>query len=133
MALSQDVADRIADETLSAHFATSVDDRPHVAPVWYVVHEGDLEVITQGRKLANVRENPRVALSIEAEDVSWHAVVRGTADLPEDPDRLEAAARRVYGKYMDDPQDPTYREADGTPTGTLVVVRVGSATLVEGA
>ena len=132
MALPSDTADRITGETLSAHFATSVDDRPHVAPVWYVVHEGDIEVITQGRKLENVRQNPRVALSVEAPDAAWHAVVRGTARLPDDPDRLEAAARRVYGKYLDDPQDPTYREADGTPRGALVVVAVGSATLVEG-
>ncbi len=65
MSISTKVASLITDAPLSARLATSVDDRPHVATVWYGYREGVLYFITGGRKLANVRETPRVALSIE--------------------------------------------------------------------
>lgn len=128
MAVPDAVADRLADTTLSAHLATSVDDRPHVAPVWYRYDDGHLQVLTGGRKLANVRENPRVAVSVEAtgED-NWLVVLRGTATVIKDESRHRSVARDIFETYTGDPEAAEYE--DGEPDGVLVDIRIGSATL----
>jgi PPOX class probable F420-dependent enzyme len=120
----------VADAPLSAHLATSVDDRPHVAPVWYTYTESDGEVVfrlfTGGRKLANLRENPRVALSVEqteAGDASWRVVARGTAAVVEASDRVTAARDTLFEKYY----GPDYDAAETEEGGALVEVTVGSA------
>lgn len=96
------MADAIPDEAVElltsgvhvAHLATSRDDRPHVAPVWYGYRDGVVYFLTGGRKLENVRANPRVALSIERAtdgDVHWNVTLLGTATVEDDPDRIEWA------------------------------------------
>ena len=51
-----------------AHLATSVDDRPHCAPVWYRYKNGGIEITTTGQKLENIRKNNKVALSLQSSD-----------------------------------------------------------------
>lgn len=136
MTISSKIESLIADAPLSAHLATSVEDRPHVAPVWYGYRNGVLHFITGGRKLANVRENPRVALSIEKAvggDVEWNVTVRGTATVREDPDRIERASEWIYDKYdADDEESDETRETDGgefgeeQPEAALIEVEIGS-------
>ena len=105
-----------------AHFATCVDGRPHVAPVWYAYDDGVLEVLTGGRKLANVRQNPRVAVSVQKDEggqARWMVTLRGTATVVEDPETRREAAERIHPKYGSDP--------DEYPENVLVRVEVGSA------
>ena len=130
MSVPDDVADRVAGQPHSAFLATAVDDRPHVAPVWYLYDDGHVYFFTQGRKLANVRRNPRVALAIEGEDSAWLAVLRGTATVREDDDRRREVADRLFEQYLEG-SGGAYRDADGDPQGALVDVAVGSATLRE--
>ena len=128
MAVDTAVEALIADAALSAHLATSVDDRPHVAPVWYVYEAGSLWVLTGGRKLANLRRNPRVAVSIERSDedgVDWGVQLQGTARAVSDEDRVEAVSERL---------DEIYSVPYGSDGGEdaedwgLVELFVGSAT-----
>lgn len=88
MAVPDEVESLITDATLSAHVATSVDDRPHVAPVWYLYDDGVVSFVTSGRKLRNLRQNPRVALSIE--DQGNHTVVAATNALRSSPVTITA-------------------------------------------
>ena len=81
MSVPDEVVDRVAGQPSSAFLATAVDDCPHVAPVWYLYDDGHVFFFTQGRKLANIRRNPRVALAIEGPDSAWLAVLRGTATV----------------------------------------------------
>jgi len=123
--MDSDVEDLIAGAPLSAHLATSVDDRPHVAPVWYVYEEGVLSVLTGGRKLANLRRNPRVAVSIEQAEgaaVEWTVTLRGTARVVEDVERVAAVDGRIGAKYRGEDGE------DGEVNGALVEIHVGSAT-----
>ncbi len=102
MSVPEAVEDLIADARLSAHLATSVDDRPHVAPVWYVYEDDTVSLVTGGRKLRNIRANPRVALSIERateQRVHWTVTLLGTATVIEDRDRVERARDRIFTKY----------------------------------
>lgn len=124
----------VADAPVSAHLATSVDDRPHVAPVWYGYREGVLYFLTGGKKLANVRRNPRVAVSIERAtdgDVEWNVTLLGRATVSDDPDRMEWAADWIYDNY-DSGSDDEQRTDGGASTAdgdgsALVEVEVRSA------
>ncbi|MEY7848736.1 pyridoxamine 5'-phosphate oxidase family protein [Natrarchaeobius sp. A-rgal3] len=110
-------------EPLMAHLGTCLEGRPHVAPVWYRYEDGFVEIVTTGRKLANVRENPRVALSIQADeggDARWMVSVLGTATVVEDEAEATAARRRINEKYG--------ATADAYEENTLVRIDVGSAT-----
>lgn len=105
-----------------AHLATCADGRPHVAPVWYVYEDGVVEISTSGRKLRNLRANPRVALSIQKDeggDPRWTATLLGTATVVEDEAAFRTANRRINRKYGASP--------DAFADNTLVRIKVGSA------
>lgn len=129
MTVPPEVEELISDAPLSAHVATSVDDRPHVAPVWYGYEDGVVSVLTGGKKLRNIRRNPKVAVSIEKAEngsVEWNVCLLGTATVIEDPERMEETEKRVFGKYE---QSSGESEGDGgdQPEGALVEIEVGSA------
>lgn len=127
MSVPEPVEELVRDAPLSAFLATSVDDRPHVAPVWYDYHDGVVSVLTGGRKLRNVRANPRVSLAIEdahGPDVRWRVVMFGTARVVDDSDARAAVNRRISEKYRDEST-----ETDGGDPGGLVQIRVGSASV----
>ena len=124
MSVPDEVEELIADAPLSAHLATAADNRPHVAPVWYGYRDGVVSVLTTGKKLKNVRANPRVAVSIEKQGddgPEWSVSLLGTATVVENTERTRAARKRVFGKYRE-----TGDEEEGE--GTLVEIEVGSAT-----
>ncbi|MFC6835122.1 pyridoxamine 5'-phosphate oxidase family protein [Halomarina ordinaria] len=113
----------LTSDPVMAHLATCREGRPHVAPVWYHYADDEVEVLTTGRKLANVRANPRVALSIQRDEgghAEWMVSLLGTARVVEDEDELRAAAARINPRYGADP--------DAWSDNTLVRVDVGSAT-----
>jgi len=123
-----EVEQLLTGDPVAAHLATCADGRPHAAPVWfrYEPADGDdrpvIEVMTTGRKLANVRENPRVALSIQESDAGhpeWTVTLRGTATVVEDDAENERANRQINERYGADPDD--------WAENTLVRIAVGSA------
>ena len=112
----------ITDEPIVAHLATCVDGRPHVAPVWYAYEDGTVEVVTTGRKLANVEANPRVAMSIQQDEggrTEWMVTLLGLATVVDDEAATREATRRINRRYG----------ADETAWSENVLVRidVGSA------
>jgi len=119
-----EVEELVAGARLTAALATCRDGRPHVAPVWYRYEDGVLEVVTAGRKLADLRANPYVSLAIERSErghPDWTVTLRGTATVVEDEDAFRRANRRINEKYGADPDD----WADNT----LVRIAVGSASV----
>lgn len=145
MAVPTEVESLIQDAPLSAHLATSVNDRPHVAPVWYGYRDGVIYFMTGGKKLANVRRNPRVALSIEdatGGSVNWNVSLLGTATVSDDPARMAWARDWIFDAYSDDDEEVEMEDertddrgrSDGSGSDdaaadsgyALVEVRVGS-------
>lgn len=122
-AVPPDVEALITAEPLVAHLATCADGRPHVAPVWYRYADGTLDVLTTGRKLANVRENPLVAVSIQKDEsgrAEWMVAMQGRATVVEDPAATRAAARHINRRYG--------APESAYPDNVLVRIEVGSAT-----
>ena len=86
-----------------AHLCTvRPDGRPHVAPVSYLVENGKAFVMAPANavKFRNVRQNPKVALSIATERrPHQYEVLEGEGRLTEDnlPQVLERICFRTYG------------------------------------
>lgn len=124
MTIPRDARRLLENEPLMAHLGTCADGRPHVAPVWYRLEpDADVvEIVTTGRKLENVKVNPRVALSIQHDDAGnaqWTVTLLGTATVVDDADETAATRRRINEKYGAEPG--AYDE------NTLVRIAVGSA------
>ncbi|EFW93385.1 Pyridoxamine 5-phosphate oxidase family protein [Haladaptatus paucihalophilus DX253] len=124
--LPDDAEACLAEESVMAHLATCSDDRPHVAPVWYHYDDGTVSILTGGRKLANIRENPRVAVSVQQDTAGraeWKVTMQGTAMVVEDEEETLKAAERINPRYGAD--------ADAYPENTLVKIEVGSGTFTR--
>ncbi|SDM52290.1 Pyridoxamine 5'-phosphate oxidase [Halogranum gelatinilyticum] len=122
MTVDPEVERLLTSEPVMAHLATCSDGRPHVAPVWYDYADGVVEILTTGRKLANIRENPLVALSVQKDEggqAEWMVSLLGTAEVVEDEEATRAAESRINPKYGAPP--------DAWTGNTLVRVEVGSA------
>lgn len=120
--ITPDVERLLTSEPLMAHLATCSNERPHVAPVWYDYADGVVEVLTTGQKLRNIRENPRVALSMQKDEggnAQWMVTLLGTATVVDDAEATRDAERRINAKYGADP--------DAWSGNTLVRIDVGTA------
>ncbi len=122
-AVPPEAAQLLESEPLMAHLGTCVEGRPHVAPVWYRYEDGVVEIVTTGKKLDNIRANPRVALSIQADEggeTKWMVSLLGTATIVDDETETARARERINEKY--DAGHDAYAE------NKLVRIDVGSAT-----
>lgn len=123
--MSRDVPDAaealLTSEPLVAHLATCRANRPHVAPLWYHYRDGAVEIATTGQKLANLRENRRVALSVQKDEggrPQWGVTILGTATAIDDEAERRAALRRINRRYGAD--------EDAWSENTPVRIDVGS-------
>ena len=101
-----DAARAVIESGRLAHFVTiNADGSPHTTIVWVGV-DGDQIVIgkmMEDRKVRNIRRDPRVSLSIEAEGdhmgMQHHLVVEGTAEVVPGgaPELLSELAQRYVG------------------------------------
>lgn len=98
-----------------AHFTTiAKDGRPHTTIVWVGLAGDDIVIgkLAADQKVANIRRDPRVSLSIEADGNQWgmqhHLVVEGLARVEEGgaPALLHELAQRYVGPGADFPPTP---------------------------
>lgn len=121
-AVDSETEELLTSEPLMAHLATCRDGRPHVAPLWYRYEDGVVELVTTGTKLRNVRENPKVALSVQKDEggrAEWMVTLLGTATVVDDEAETRAATRKINEKYGVD--------SDAWDENVLVRIDVGSA------
>lgn len=119
--IPSEVEELLTGELVVAHLATCVDDRPHSAPLWYRYDDGIVEILTTGVKLANIRKNPHVSISMEHDHEGvpeWMVTLRGTATIVEDEDEIREANTRINRKYG--------VEDDAWSENVLVRIDVGS-------
>lgn len=92
----------LTSEPLIAHLGTCHEDKPHIAPLWYNYRAGDIEIATTGRKLANIQQNSRVALSVQKDEgghPQWGVSIQGTATVIDDEEERQATLRRINRRY----------------------------------
>jgi nitroimidazol reductase NimA-like FMN-containing flavoprotein (pyridoxamine 5'-phosphate oxidase superfamily) len=124
MKLSKKVSKLIARERVCRVATTDADDIPHVVPVCHVL-AGEKIYFGSGndaRKVANLRQNPHIALTIDLYSEEWSQLrgvtVQGTATLIERGPRFKQVRARLYVKY------PQYPEDSALATSDSVIVEV---------
>lgn len=94
--LGEDESWALLASTPIGRLSTTIGDDIEVFPVNHVVDEGTIVFRTaQGSKLFELTVNPRVAYETDAHDEQggWSVVVHGEAEVLEDSEEIERAAR----------------------------------------
>ena len=102
------------------------DGRPHVAPMWFIVEDGNVLFNTSAEvgKSRALRRDPRISLVVDIEEPPYAFVkVDGTVEITEDPDELLRVATVIGGRYMGADQAEAYGARNGVPGECLVRVR----------
>jgi len=100
---------------------------PHVVPVCHVVADGKIYFASgdDGRKVVNLRANPRVAVTVDLYSDAWAqlrgVIVQGTAALIGKGPRFRKIRALLYRKYPQYPDEAALDESDSvivevTPT-----------------
>ncbi|HEY7869978.1 MAG TPA: pyridoxamine 5'-phosphate oxidase family protein [Methylomirabilota bacterium] len=100
---------------------------PHLVPVCQIVAGGKIYFASgkKGRKVRNVRANPRLALTVDLYSDDWSqlqgVMVQGRARVIERGPRFRRLRRRLYAKYPQYPREAAIGERDSvivelTPT-----------------
>ena len=100
---------------------------PHLVPVCHVVAGGKIYFASgnDGRKVLNLKANPRVALTVDLYSEAWAnlkgVMVQGTATLIEKGPRFRKTRALLYRKYPQYPDEAALDESDSvivevTPT-----------------
>ncbi|WP_246989763.1 pyridoxamine 5'-phosphate oxidase family protein [Halorientalis marina] len=122
-----DVEKLIQGRPLIANLSTSVDDRPHVVPLWYRYFDGKIQFTTSGKKLKNARQNPQVAVAIERSVDGiplWMVLLRGRARILDDEEEIKTVTRKIYSKYMgadDDEWADFYQQKATSPDDDRII------------
>jgi PPOX class probable F420-dependent enzyme len=122
--LSDDVIEFLSAGTRTGMLGyVAADGRPLVAPVWFVVDNGDL-VLNTGKDTAKGRalaRDPRVAICVDDPHPPYSFVqIQGIATLSENPAELLDIASRAGARYMGDDRAQEYGRRNAVP-GELVV------------
>lgn len=104
----------------------AADGRPLVAPVWFVVDDGDL-VFNTGRDTAKGRalaRDSRVVICVDDPHPPYSFVqVQGVATVSEDPQDLLEIATRIGGRYMGADRADEFGRRNAVPGELVVRVR----------
>lgn len=122
--LSDEVIEFLSTGTRTGKLAyLAADGRPLVAPVWFIVEDGNI-VFNTGKNTAKGRalaRDSRVAMTVDDERPPYSFVqVQGVAGTSEDPQQLLDTATRIAGRYVGDDRAAEFGRRNGVP-GELVV------------
>jgi PPOX class probable F420-dependent enzyme len=99
------------------------DGQPLVAPIWFVVEDGDL-IFNTGSGTAKgraVARDPRLVICVDSEVPPFGFVqVQGVAEVSEDLDELVRTATAIAARYMGAERAEEFGKRNGVP-GELVV------------
>ena len=127
MRLKKAVAKLIEWERVSRVGTVSEAGVPHVVPVCHILLNGKIYFGSgnDGRKVLNLKANPRLALTIDLYSDDWSnlkgVMVQGTAKIIEPGPRFRKIRALVYKKYPQYPAEAALGENDSvivelTPT-----------------
>ena len=126
MKLKKAVARLIEWERVCRVATSGPDGMPHLVPVCHVVADEKIYFASgNGRKVLNLRANPRVAVTVDLYSDAWPhlkgVMVQGTTALIEKGPRFRKIRALLYRKYPQYPDEAALDESDSvivevTPT-----------------
>ena len=111
------------------------DGRPHVAPIWFIVEDGDILFATSANagKSRAMQRDRRVSLVVDVEEPPYAFVkVDGTVEITEDPDEVLRVATLAGGRYMGADQAEAFGARNGVPGECVVRLRPSSIAGFDG-
>ena len=133
---TEDALEFLAAGTRTAKVAwVASDGRPHVAPIWFIVEDGDLLFATSAEagKSRAMRRDPRVSVVVDVEEPPYAFVkVDGTVEVTEDPDELLRVATLCGGRYMGADRAEAYGTRNGVPGECVIRLRPASIAGFDG-
>jgi PPOX class probable F420-dependent enzyme len=122
----------IMEGTRTGKLATvRADGSPHLSVVWFLL-EGDGLVFTTEDdtvKARNLRRDERAEVCVDDESPPYSfAVVRGRAEISEEPDQLLTWATSIAARYMGQDRAREFGERNSVPGMLLVRLRIEHAT-----
>lgn len=111
------------------------DGRPHVAPIWFIVENGEILFNTAAEtgKSRAMRRNPCISMVVDVEEPPYAFVkVDGTVEFSEDPDELLRVATVIGGRYMGADQAKAFGARNGVPGECVVRLRPTSIAGLNG-
>ena len=124
MRLTKRVVELVEKERVCRVATVGGDGVPHLVPVCHVMANGKIYFGSgdDGRKVKNIRENPRVTVTVDLYSEAWSqlrgVMVQGRATLVERGARFRTARARLYAKY------PQYRKEAALSLSDSVIVEV---------
>jgi PPOX class probable F420-dependent enzyme len=123
-ALTDDVRDFLLTGTRTGKLGyTASDGRPLIAPIWFIVDDGDI-VFNTGAATAKgkaMARDPRVALVVDLEEPPFAFVqIQGVAELIDDLAETRRTATLIGGRYMGADRAEEFGARNGVP-GELTV------------
>ena len=123
MRLAKKVVELVEKERVCRVATAGADGAPHLVPVCHVMANCKIYFGSgDGRKVKNIRENPRVTVTVDLYSEAWShlrgVMVQGRAALIERGTRFRTARARLYAKY------PQYRGEAALSVSDSVIVEV---------
>ena len=133
---TEEVLEFLSTGTRTAKVAwVASDGRPHVAPIWFIVEDGDILFATSAEagKSRAMQRDPRVSLVVDVEEPPYAFVkVDGTVEITEDRGELLRVATLVGGRYMGAEEAEAFGARNGVPGECLVRLRPSSIAGFDG-
>ncbi|MXW94704.1 MAG: PPOX class F420-dependent oxidoreductase [Acidimicrobiaceae bacterium] len=111
------------------------DGRPHVAPIWFIVEDGEILFNTGAGagKARAMQRDPRISLLVDLEEPPYAFVkVDGTVEITEDPGEVLRVATLCGGRYMGADQAAAFGARNSAPGECLVRLRPTSIAGFDG-
>jgi PPOX class probable F420-dependent enzyme len=102
---------------------TRADGRPHVAPIWFVIDNGDVVFMTGAGTLKGktLLRDPRAALVVDLEEPPYAFVlVEGTVTLSRDVDEMLPLSIAIARRYVGEDQAEEYGRRNAVDGELLV-------------
>jgi PPOX class probable F420-dependent enzyme len=118
MRLKRSVARLVMWERVCRVATVSTRGVPHLVPVCHVMVDGKVYFASgdDGRKVLNIRENPRVAVTVDLYSEDWAnlkgVMIQGAARLIERGPRFRRIRRLLYDKYLQYASEAALDESD---------------------
>ena len=111
------------------------DGRPHVAPIWFIVEDGEILFNTgagAGKARAMMRDG-RISLVVDVEEPPYAFVkVDGTVEITEDPGEVLRIATLCGGRYMGAEAAEAFGARNSAPGECMVRLRPTSIAGFDG-
>ena len=118
MRMKKALAELVQRERISRVATANEAGMPHLVPVCHVVEDGKIYFAsgTDGRKILNLKANPRVAVTVDLYSEAWAhlkgVMVQGRAALIDKGPRFRKVRALLYAKYQQYPTDAALDESD---------------------